>query len=320
MWPELSGVLSAAAAELYQRLAETGGLAPADHPGLEDRPETRELVGKGFARIRYVGTPLLVAVEPARAIDNALIVRQRELLDQVESLIRLRDDASGLRERYRLATPGEDVDDLVRVLTDRDEIGALSVELALSARSDLASLETEHFSRPPDPRSARPLPADLVARGVRFRNIYSRAALEVEGAREMLRLSVQAGWSSRVHPDVPMKMVLVDDRAALLPLGATGMEGALLVRAPVVVAALRGYFEMLWAAAVPVEGSAVRLPPEQDQVLRLLLTGMTDGAIARHLGISERTVRRHVGALQEALHAGNRVTLAATAVRQGWVD
>lgn len=320
MWPELAGVLSPEAAEHYQRLVETGGLALADHPGVQDRPETRELIGKGFARIRYVGTPLLVAVEPARAIDNALIVRQRELLDQVEALIRLRDGAPGLQERYRLAAPGDDTDGPIRVLTDRDEIGALSVELALSARSEVASLETEHFSRPPDPRSARPLPADLVARGVRFRNVYSRAALEVEGAREMLRLSVEAGWSSRAHPDVPMKMVLVDDRAALLPLGATGMEGALLVRAPVVVAALRGYFEMLWAAAVPLDGGAVRLPPEQDQVLRLLLTGMTDGAIARHLGISERTVRRHVGALQEALHAGNRVTLAASAVRQGWVD
>ncbi len=46
---------------------------------------------------------------------------------------------------------------------------------------------------------------------------------------------------------------------------------------------------------------------------------MTDGAIARHLGISERTVRRHVGALQERLQASNRVTLATTAVREGWV-
>jgi DNA-binding CsgD family transcriptional regulator len=159
-----------------------------------------------------------------------------------------------------------------------------------------------------------------VARGVRFRNVYSRAALEVDGAVEMLQLSTEAGWSCRVYPELPMKMVLVDDRAALLPLGPTGMEGALLVRAPVIVAALRGYFELLWAASVPVEGEAAKLPPELDQVLRLILTGMTDAAIARHLGISERTVRRHVGALQEALHANNRVTLAAAAVREGWVD
>jgi DNA-binding NarL/FixJ family response regulator len=98
------------------------------------------------------------------------------------------------------------------------------------------------------------------------------------------------------------------------------MEGALLVRVPVITATLRTYFELLWTRSVSVEGNPVKLPPEQDQVLRLVLTGMTDGAIARHLGISERTVRRHVGALLVALGASNRVALAVAAVREGWVD
>ena len=94
----------------------------------------------------------------------------------------------------------------------------------------------------------------------------------------------------------------------------------MLVRAPVITSALRTYFELLWSRAVSVDGNPVKVPPEQDQVLRLVLTGMTDGAIARHLGISERTVRRHVQALLEALGATNRVTLAVAAVREGWVD
>jgi len=317
----LTSVLSEPAAKLYERLVVSGGLSLVEHPGLDERAESRELVEKGFARTRYIGAPLLVPVEPIRAIDNALIVRQRQLLDQYQLLVRLRDEMQALQQAYRSASPpAAELDDLVRVITDRAEIGAMSVELVLSAHADVLSLETEHFSRPPDPRSARTLPAEVVARGVQFRNIYSRAALEVDGAREMLQLSVEAGWSCRVYSELPMKMVIVDDRVGLLPLGPTGMEGALLVRAPVIVAALRGYFELLWAASVPVEGAAVKLAPEQDHVLRLLLTGMTDSAIARHLGISERTVRRHVGALQEILHANNRVTLAATAVREGWVD
>jgi DNA-binding NarL/FixJ family response regulator len=117
-----------------------------------------------------------------------------------------------------------------------------------------------------------------------------------------------------------MKMVVIDERAALLPLGRTGMEGALFVRAPVIVAALCGYFELLWKQAVPVRGEAAGLSAELDQVLRLVVTGMTDRAIARHLGISERTVRRHVAALQKFLGAGNRTNLVVTAVRDRWVD
>ncbi len=317
----LASVLSQAAAGLYERLVVSGGLSLTEHPDLDDAAESLELLEKGFARKRYIGAPLLVPVEPNRALDNALIVRQRQLLDQYQQLVKLRDEMQALQQAYRSAAPhAADVDDLVRVVTDRAEIGALSVELVLSARTDVLSLETEHFTRPPDPRSVRPLPAEVVARGVRFRNIYTRALMEFDQAREMLQRSVEAGWESRVHAGLPMKMVVVDADAALLPLGPTGMEGALLVRAPVIVAALRGYFELLWNASVPVEGAAVKLAPERDSVLRLVLTGMTDAAIARHLGVSERTVRRHVVALQETLHASNRVTLAAVAVREGWVD
>jgi DNA-binding NarL/FixJ family response regulator len=97
------------------------------------------------------------------------------------------------------------------------------------------------------------------------------------------------------------------------------MEGAILVHAPPIVAALREYFELLWARAVPVDGGSAKLTAEQQKVLGLVLTGMTDAAIARHLGVSERTVRRHVGAMLKRLGADNRVSLAVTAVREGWV-
>lgn len=317
----LTSVLSEPAAKLYERLIVSGSLSLAQHPDLSDEQATRELIDKGFARERYVGVPLLVPVEPIRAVDNAILSRQRQILDQYQMLLRLRDEMHALQQMYHSAAlPTEESRDLVQVITDRDEIGALSVELCLSAQYDVASLETEHFSRPPDPRSARPLPAEVLERGVRFRNIYSRAALEVHGAQDMLRISQEAGWQCRVYPNVPMKLVLVDERAALLPLGPTGMEGAVLVRAPVITASLRTYFELLWTRAVSVDGNPVKLPPEQDQVLRLVLTGMTDTAIARHLGISERTVRRHVGALLVGLGASNRVALAVAAVREGWVD
>lgn len=319
----LVSVLSEPAAGLYERLVVAGALPLDDETDPVHSAAAAELVDKGFARERHVGVPTLIPVEPARAIDNAIMVRQRQILDQYQMLVGLRDQMHELQRQYRSSSAvSVDVADLVTVVTDRREIGALSVEMVLSAEQDVASLETEHFTKPPDPKSVRTLPAELVARGVRFRNVYSRAVLEdIPGADEMLRSSIASGWNCRVYPELPMKMVVVDQRAALVPLGPTGMEGALVVRAPVVVAALRGYFELLWHRAVPAAGNADGgLPREQDQVLRLLLTGMTDAAIARHLDVSERTVRRHVGALQERLGATNRVTLAVAAVRDGWLD
>jgi DNA-binding CsgD family transcriptional regulator len=316
----LTSVLSDEAAELYIRLVESGGLALDENPGLTASDAANDLVTRGFARERHVGTPMLVPVEPSRAVDNAILVLQSQILDQYRTLVRLRDEMPALQRTYLSSSqPHDSPHDLVRVLTDRAEIGALSVELGLSARQDVASLETEHFSQPPDPRSARVPPPEVVERGVTFRNIYSRAALEIPGASTMVRTSVDAGWDCRVYPELPMKMVLVDERAALLPLDPTGMEGAILVRTPVVVAALRMYFELLWGRATPLGTTGGKLSPDEEHVLRLLITGMTDAAIARHLGVSERTVRRHVGRLLVRLQVGNRVALAATAVREGWV-
>ncbi|WP_327025832.1 helix-turn-helix transcriptional regulator [Micromonospora sp. NBC_01739] len=317
----LAEVLSAEAAALYQRLLAVGTLPLHEEPMLRDAGPTRELIERGFARERHVGRPELVPVEPVRAMDNAILLIQRQITDRYEGLLRVREEVEALQQHYLGAKDwGRLPEDRIRVLTDGAEIGALSVELCLSARRDVMSIETEHFNRPPDPQSVRRPPAAAVARGVTFRNIYTRGVLDLPGSAQMLRASVEAGWQCRIYPELPMKMVLVDGQTALLPLGPTGMEGAMLVRTPVIASALRTFFDLLWHRAVPVTGTRERLSFEQDQVLRLLLTGMIDKAIARHLGISERTVRRHVGALMQRLGANNRVTLAATAVREGWAD
>jgi DNA-binding CsgD family transcriptional regulator len=139
----------------------------------------------------------------------------------------------------------------------------------------------------------------------------------VQGRAEIGRLTAELRRSAqRDVADLPMRMVLVDHRAALLSLDP---EAAVLLRSPALVAALHTYFDLLWERAIRLDGEDTGLSETLHQVLRLLVTGMTDVAIARRLGISERTVRRHVVALQQRLQAGNRVALAAAAVRQGWV-
>jgi DNA-binding CsgD family transcriptional regulator len=321
----LTAVLSEPAARLYERLILTEGISLVDNPELSGSEAVKELVARGFARERYIDVPQLVAVEPARAVDNAILAEQRQVLDRYQKLLRLRDEIDTLQRSYvEAGGSGTGPSDTVRVLTDRQEISALSVELCLSARHQVHSLETEHFTRPPDPRAVRSLPPELVARGVQFRNVYAKAVLDLPGARQMLHAAVESGWQCRVYPRLPMKMVLVDEQAALLPLGPTGMEGALLVRAPVIVAALREFFELVWRSAIPIDGAgslpAAELPAEASQVLKLVLAGMTDAAIARYLGISERGVRRQVGTLLKHFGATNRITLAVSAVRKGWSE
>jgi DNA-binding CsgD family transcriptional regulator len=317
----LDGLLSGPAADLYRRLLAAGRFALASLS--EDAAALRELIDRGFARERYVGEPVVIPVEPARAVENAMLMAQRRILEQQRMLLRAREEMGLLQNTFLLggADAEPEAGTSVQVLTDPAEIGALSVELCLSAEREFSNLETEHFRQAPDPRSAKLPPADVLTRGVRFRNIYARPVLEIPGADEMVRRCQDGGWELRVLPHLPTKMVLVDERAALLPLDPTGMTGAVLIRAPVILAMLRSYFEMLWTRAVALgrDETAPRLPAIQDRVLRLMLSGMTDAAIARHLRSSERTVRRHVASVQEALGVDNRMAAAVVAVREGWV-
>jgi DNA-binding CsgD family transcriptional regulator len=310
----LAGLLNAPAAALYQRLLRAGQLP------ITDSPEVEELVEAGFARRRFVGEPVIVPVEPSRAVDQALITVQRQLLDQHRMIVRVREQMQVLQKEF--VANADRADSAISVHTDPAEIGALSVELCLSAEREFSNLETEHYRNPPDGRSAKVPPAAVLDRGVRFRNIYSRPVLDLPFAGEMVRRCAEGGWQLRVLPELPMKMVLVDDRAALLPLDRTGMEGAVLVRAPVVVAALRMYFEMLWTTALPLHDNGVesKFSAHQRTVLRLMIGGMTDAAIARHLDVSERTVRRHISAALDLLGVDNRITATAMIVRDGWLD
>ncbi len=121
-----------------------------------------------------------------------------------------------------------------------------------------------------------------------------------------------------------MKMKLADRTTALLALTPTGTAGALLIRAPIVIAALREYFEMLWERATPVgaplpKEPGDRLTATQQRVLELMAEGVQDDVIARRLGISTRTVRRHITAIMNRLAVTSRFAAGAAAQRRGWI-
>jgi len=174
---------------------------------------------------------------------------------------------------------------------------------------------TEDFAQPP-------LPA--FGGRVRCRSIYAAAAMEDPVARRVIQVCADAGEQARLLPEVPMKMKLADQATALLPLTQAGTAGALVIRAPVIISALRDYFELLWERATPLrpERTAApdgRLAPAQQRVLELMAEGLNDDAIARRAGLSTTTVRRHIAAILSRLSVSSRFAAGAAAQRRGWI-
>jgi DNA-binding NarL/FixJ family response regulator len=159
---------------------------------------------------------------------------------------------------------------------------------------------------------------------VRCRSIYAAPAMDDPVARRIIAACAEAGEQARLLPAVPMKMKLADHTTAMLPLTSTGTAGALVVRAPVIIAALREYFELLWDRATPLNTSRTaapgdRLPSAQQKVLELMAEGLHDDAIARRAGISTTTVRRHITAIMNRLGVSSRFAAGAAAQRRGWI-
>lgn len=160
----------------------------------------------------------------------------------------------------------------------------------------------------------------ILATGRTSRAIYPVRALTE--AREALLARAQLGEQIRVISDMPTRMFILGDAHAVLPepIGYTDSP-RVHVRQRAVVAALRFWFEELWERATPVPemdfGEA--RPDLRRFLLEQLVSGATDAAVARTLGVSLRTVRRRIASMMEELGVDTRFQLGVEAVRRGWV-
>ena len=138
---------------------------------------------------------------------------------------------------------------------------------------------------------------------------------------------IRIGEQARVA-EVPMKLALCDDRAALIPVATVdsdrSIDAAYLIRPSSLLDALCALFEVIWQRAVPLN----RAPnpdtagnPSIDDVnlIGLLAAGNTDERIARSLGWHVRTVSRHVQRLMQQVGAQTRFQLGMEAARRRWI-
>jgi len=241
---------------------------------------------------------------------------QRLLRDREAESARLHEEITRLLDSYHRSRGDRDpaLRDLVEVVTGREAIADLWLCLL-----DGAAAQVDILDKPPFVQADNAGPElAVLARGVPVRSVYERAALLQPDKLEEVRRLVVAGEQAGTVADLPFKLALVDRRWALLPL-ATGAEpsGALLVRPSPLLDALAQTFDAQWARSLPVPTPDRQPDSDRFELLTLLAAGMTDDGIARHLGISARTVQRRVSALMAGLSAGNRFQAGVQATRRG---
>ncbi|WP_298322059.1 helix-turn-helix domain-containing protein [Haloactinopolyspora sp.] len=273
------------------------------------------LAGRGLVSTTGDVPPRFVAASPG-VVESMIAERLRELREAQDALDRL-------SAHHRATSLAMDASGVFEIVRGQEALRQCTMNLFASARHEVLNL-----IKPPAivVESEERVQAHPSARG---RAVFETEALENPGSLAAVQEGLRDGDLVRVHTKLPIKMLAIDRSIALLPLAQRDSTPVgVLIRQGAVLDALLELFEFVWAAAVPLHVDSEHTPPARNnsvlgdddrRLLSLLLSGLTDEAIAAHRGTSVRTVQRRVHALMDLAHVRTRMQLAWEAARQGWV-
>ncbi|MCX4783668.1 helix-turn-helix transcriptional regulator [Streptomyces sp. NBC_01264] len=205
-----------------------------------------------------------------------------------------------------------------------DAVRARLEELQRTTEFECLSLNPGGAHRPDARSAATPLNEQALDRGVTIRAVCRESFRNDPDTLAYAHWLTEHGSQMRTLPTVPIQMIIIDRRTALLPLDpADPRAGALEVQSPGIISALCALFEQCWSA-----GTVFGEQPETDRngctpiertLLAMVASGDTDESAARKLGVSLRTVRRMMSNLMERLEAASRFQAGVNATRRGWL-
>jgi DNA-binding CsgD family transcriptional regulator len=256
--------------------------------------------------------------------DVALLPRIKAGADALDEA---RMEAARLIEAYQDTVRRHHSGQLLEVIKGAEALRQHLRQIQRSAREEMLWFCKAQYVVMPSGTNTEEFEA--LARGVRYRVLYEKAYFDDEGTMDNALAAVRDGEDARLVPELPLRLAIADRSVAIFPLVPGGPEGSpeepttALVRDSNLLAALLALFECYWADAVPLrlDGTAESpaLPETDRTILSMLVSGVTDKAIASQLGMSRRTVQRHIQRMMERAGAETRMQLAWQAARRGWL-
>lgn len=259
-----------------------------------------------------------VANPPHVAADELLRMQESAASQQLADIARMRQDFGRIAAEHDLATRPSAALSLAEVIESSEVVRRRIAELSATA---VRSVWAAHPSLPP----AEALEVGLLLdrerteRGIEVRGLYPHAARRHHLHAQHLRAMQGVGCLVRTASVIPFRAIIIDGETAIVPrAGRDG--GAAILRDPVTVSFIAQVFDSLWQGA-STPGTEIVAPDEvADEILVSILSelalGHTDETIARRLGISTRTLRRHLAKVADEWNAQTRYQLGMEAQRR----
>ncbi|MEU3426191.1 LuxR C-terminal-related transcriptional regulator [Streptomyces gardneri] len=261
-----------------------------------------------------------VAVSPEAAQMELLVPLEREILDSRHRLEGFKGQLSSFvtafekQSRTRAET--------VVITEDREEIELRLLEAAQGCTTEVLVMQPCVARETSELRLARPLVLEAVRRGAHGRILYPHTARGDSGTRAHLGELLPAGGQVRTTNEVRDRFLVFDRKTAFIPAGEG--DAIAVVYDGAVAAFLAGLHARVWESAFDFDsgaaGYAGTMGDLKATLLDLLASGAKDEVIARRVGMSERTLRRHVATIMQDLSASSRFQAGVLAARTGLVD
>lgn len=311
-------------AAVYRHVVADGAVRGADAVTATlgmDRTTAEKAITQLLARRLLSTDPdgRLVAVDPTVAAVALVSGVEQEIYRRRELIARIRERTEVYRRDYAAASvlPAAAA---VERMTDAPALRGFLMTAAEECRREILVLQSGQEPAEEAATIAR-ICGQQLERGVDVRILgphRHRADLVSLGR---IREVAAAGARVRTLSHVPRSAVVLDrSLAALLTTGPHGRIRADCVRDEGVVGFLLALFEDLWDRGGPVDGTEPGYADVADDlrhaIAALMAAGYTDEVMARKLGMSVRTCRRHIAVLMRDLEAVSRFQAGAQAVRR----
>ncbi|MFF1614705.1 LuxR C-terminal-related transcriptional regulator [Amycolatopsis sp. NPDC058278] len=295
-------------AELYRYAARCGRITSVDtaaaHLGLP--ADTVQAAAARLVELHLLRTAAdggLVPREPEAAAELVVTPLERAMYERRELADRLRERIDGIT-RAPAGVTGAALDRLEGIA----EIRGLVKLAAEVCRDELVVL---HPGEAADDLVDELLDAcySVLGDGVGVRLVCPHRSRAGYAARARLTQLAGRGARIRTLSRVPQAAV-VFDRSLAVTLDVADLS-ARRVRDQGMVRFLLGLFDQLWDGATPYaaedQGYSGEIAHDlQQTIARLMAQGLTDEVVARRLGMSVRTCRRHIAAMLQNLDAVSR--------------
>jgi sugar-specific transcriptional regulator TrmB len=251
-------------AKAYLALVRRDSSGAADVARLAKVPRQRiydvlaTLVQKGLA-VQRPGPPTKYsAVAPEFAMER-LVLARREELDHLERASR--ELIEQLAPAFAAGQKERDPMDYIEVLRDRNAINERFGELQEGIQNEILV-----FTKPPYARSPQENVEGLEAtRKHRARSVYEFSALDDAEFIAGVRNFIEAGEEARFVPQLPLKLVIIDETVVMFgmedPVAGPAELTIVVVEHKALAQVLKVAFDAIWAGGLTID----EVPPKAAQ-------------------------------------------------------